>query len=505
MMQKKAVLLFFPLVEAKDPPSNYPWALIYLERMIRNPHIDVILIDERLQPDYTRTVKEVAGRIIFSGVSVMVGYQIVGALKFSKLIKSLSDAPLIWGGWFPTAFPDLVLNDTEADYICVGQGEQPINLFTEKLLNRQKPQDIPGINYKQNGQIINNPNKNLCNPNQFPKSDLSLIDFNKLIELNGNVTDKNRGADYLATVGCPNKCSFCNLALVFGSKWYQKPITEIIDDIIYLKQYANIQHLTFSDDNFFVSKSFVIEFCNALINKNINITWEANAHIGNFLKQFTDYDIDTITRSGCTRIKIGAESGDQMVLDLIQKNINVKDVLKIVKLFKKHKIHTRLFTMVCFPINPERDFRKTLDLILKAKLIDPNIDVNVNFYKPIPKTTMFSICIEHGFSYPQTINGLVDFFSDKFIAPWYKNDFHYELNTFLNLILPFTNPLHFLNFPFKKRPVAFIWNIIIFFIINVRYLLPWIKLPLKHRPFKHLMYKYSEKSYLESVSTYKSR
>jgi hypothetical protein len=350
-----------------------------------------------------------------------------------------------------------------------------------------------------------NPNDVLINPNQFPLPDMNLIDINLLIDLNGIVESESRGADYLATTGCPNKCSFCNLALVFGSKWYPKIISEIINDIKYLKHHGNIRHLTFSDDNFFAGKSFVIEFCNAMIDEKINLTWEANAHIGNFLKHFNDCDIELMTRSGCRRIKIGAESGDQDVLDLIHKNIKVGDILKIVKLLKRHKIHTRLFTMVCFPLNPERDFRKTLDLICKAKLINKQLDVNVNFYKPIPKTPLYPLCVKQGFSYPPTISGLVDFFSEKFTAPWYKKDFHQELDTFLNFILPFTNPLYFLKFPLKQKPYAFIWNMIIFSLMNLKNILPWIKFPLKYRLFNHLAYKNSGKSNLESVSTYKAR
>ncbi|MEI6853373.1 MAG: radical SAM protein [Bacteroidota bacterium] len=504
-MTKKAVILFFPLVEEKNPPNNYPWALIYLERMLRQPEMEVILIDERLHPDYADIVKNVADRLLFAGVSAMIGYQMVGGLNFSRTVRSVSHAPILWGGWFPSAFPEMALNSGYADYICVGQGEMPIKLFAEKLLRNELPHDISGIWYQREGLIIQNQNESLCNPKHYPRPNLRLFDINRLIDMNGVVGENSRGADYMASTGCPNQCGFCNLALVFGSKWYPKDMTEIIQDIRFLKEEGHISHLTFSDDNFFAAKKFVIDFCHAMVETDLDLTWEANAHIGYFLKHFSEEDVELMTRAGCRRIKIGAESGDQDVLDLIHKNIQVDDILKMVKLLQKHQIHNRIFTMVCFPGDPERDFRKTLKVICKAKLINPEIDVNVNFFKPIPKTPMFHICVSSGFSYPPTIEGLIAFFSGKFTAPWYDQDFHGQLDTFLNYYYPFTNPLFFRNFSLRKMPFAFLLNMIIYPVIVFRTRFNWMKFSSTPPWFAKIIRFKTKNSYLESVSTYKSR
>lgn len=486
-MHKKTIILFFPLLDSMNVHSNYPWALIYLERMVREMDVEVILIDERLVSDYTSIIQNAADNLLFAGISAMVGQQIANGINFYKTFKTISNAPVIWGGWFPTVFPEMLLRDGYADYVCVGQGEKPFQAFTEKMISGTDVTDIAGIGRIKNGEIVITPNERLTDPSMFPRADLSLININHLIDINEKVGFGYRGADYLATIGCPYNCSFCNLALVFGRKWFAKTISEIFSDLKYLKEHANVSHITFGDDNFFAGKNFIKEFCNEMIKSGLSLTWEANAHAGFFLKHFKDNDVQLMYNSGCRRIKVGAESGDQEVLDLLNKKTDIKDNLKIVKLLKRYKIQTRFFTMVCFPINPDRDFWKTLNMIGKAKLIDRSMDANINYFKPIPKTPLYQLCLDSGFKYPITCEGLIDFFSKKYTAPWLKKDYQKSLDDFVNFYFLLADPKYFLRAPAKKRLFVFLMNIFFFPAIYLRFKFNLMKIPIEARIFKRLL------------------
>jgi len=504
-MKKKAVILFFPLFESENISSNFPWALLYLERMIRHLNVDVIIIDERLQKDYEDIIKQNSDRILLAGISAMVGFQVVGGINFFKKLKKYSDAPVIWGGWFPTHFAEMILTDGYADFVCIGQGEVPFQVLTERLLEGKNPDDIPGIGFLNKGKIHVNQNEELKNPEAFPRTDLSLIDINRLIDLNGVVEVGSRGADYLATTGCPNKCTFCSLAVVYGRKWYTKKISEIIEDIKFFIDKASISHITFCDDNFFVSKKFVLEFCDELRRSGISISWEANSNVSYILKSYADEDLQAIYSAGCRRIKIGAESGDQQVLDTINKNIKVNDSFEVIRKLKRNNIKTRIFTMLCFPMNPDRDFWLTLNFIGRAKLIDHDLDSNINFYKPYPKTEMYALCAEKGFSYPGTTNELLEILSREFTAPWYKSDYYHHLDDFLNFYYLFASPRFYLNFPIRIRPVAFILNMIMFPIITLRFKLNLMRFPIEARLFKRIIRWRKDFRYIETVSNFKTR
>ncbi len=504
-MNKKAIILFFPAGYPEGYDPGYPWFFLYLERMIRHLDVELILVDERLNKDYTDIIRKTGERLLFAGVSAILGYQIVGGVKFSETVKSITDAPVIWGGWFPTIFPEMILKDGYADYICYGQGELPFKSFSEKMLLGDDVSDIPGIGYLKDGKTIINPNDILCNPESFPRINKTLIDINLIIDSKGKVEPKNRILTYLATHGCMNNCSFCCVSLIFKNKWFAKKISEIIDDMKYFIEKGNVSHVVFWDDNFFSSKKFVLEFCNEKIKAGLTFTWAAHAHVSYFLRNFSDEDIKLIYKAGCKRIVIGAESGDQEALDLINKKIKVEDNLRMLKVCKKHNIRTRFHTMICFPFNPNKDFYKTLNLVGKAILIDRKVEVSIRFYKPIPKTPLYQLCLDKGFVHPSSTKELIASFFNEIEAPWYKMDYHKVLDYFVNFYLLFANPFYFTTFPLKKRPFMFVLNVIMFPIIYIRFKFNWMKFPLEAKLFRVFSSSGNKSTFLDTASVNKTR
>ncbi|OFX34919.1 MAG: hypothetical protein A2X08_02005 [Bacteroidetes bacterium GWA2_32_17] len=504
-MNKKAVILFNPLSSPKGNNLDYPWNLIYLERMIRHLDIEIILIEERFDKDYNNIVQNTKGRLLFAGVSAIAGYQIVSGIKFSETVKSITGAPVIWGGWFPTVFPEMILNDNYTDYICVGQGEVPFKTFTERMISNEDISDIPGIGYRKNGNIFINPNKGLIKTDTFPRIDMTLIDPNRIIDLNGKEKLGSRGIDYLASIGCTNHCTFCNLATAYEGNWFPKRIPEIIEELRYLIEKAGISYVIFCDNNFFAGKRFVLELCNAIIQAGFSFTWDAQAHVDYFLRNFSDEDIRVIYKAGCRRLKFGAESGDQEVIDLVNKKLKVEDNLKIVKVCKKHNIRIRLHTMLCFPLNPEKDFWLTLNMIGKAILIDHKAEIDIAFYKPFPKSPLFDMSTEKGFISPITTNELIAYIYNKTDAPWYNKDFYKELRNFVFFYFLYANPYYFKTFPLKLRPFAFLLNILMYPIIYFRFKLNLIKFPIEAKLFRKILQSKKEQPFFFSISINKTR
>jgi anaerobic magnesium-protoporphyrin IX monomethyl ester cyclase len=486
-VKKNIIILFHPVPTLYGNESNYPWVLLYLERMVRHLDVELVLIDERLDKNYTEIIQSAGDRLLFAGVSAVLGYQVVGGVKFSETLKSITNAPVIWGGWFSTVYPELALNDGYADYICIGQGEIPFRDFTEKMLNGEDVSSIPGIGLKRNGKIILNSNDGLLNPDEFPRINLNLIDVNRLIDLYGKVETGYRGTDYLASTGCPNNCSFCNLSVQYKNKWYPKKISEIIEDLRYIKEKAGISQIVFFDNNFFGNKTFVMEFCNELIRSELSLTWDAQAQVSRFIRDFTNEDIDLLYKSGFRRIKVGAESGDEETLVLLNKKITVNDNLEILKVSRKHNICTRLHVMVCFPPDPYREFWQTLNLIGKAILIDRKVEWTIAFYYPIPKTPLYQICVDNGFVSPATTTELLDSFFGKATAPWYKRDYHKDLDHFVSFYYLFANPYCYLNYPLRYRPIIFMMTLFMYPLVYFRFKFNLMRFPIESWLFKKII------------------
>ncbi len=484
IMGKKIVILFFPSAIPDSYDSSYPWALLFLERVIRHLNIEIILLDERIDTNYPEIINNVKERILFVGVSAILGNQVTGGVKFSETVRSITKVPIIWGGWFPAFYPEMLLNEGTADYLCMGQGEIPFKAFTERMYNGEDVSDIPGIGFKKNGNIILNTNPSFVNPDTFPPIDRTLIDPNKLIDIRGPVKPEFRVFTYLLSVGCPNNCSFCCEPLVYGNKWFSKKLPEIIEDLRYYIKKASISQINFWDDNFFAKKIFVLDFCKEIISSGLSFTWAAHAHVGNFLHNFSDEDIDLMYKSGLRRIVMGIESGDQDVLNLINKKVKVEENLLMIKICKKHNIIPRFHTMICFPYDPDRDLWNTIKFIGKAILINSRAEAIIRFYYPIPKTPLGQLCIEKGFKIPQTTTKLITGFSNKMEAPWYKQDYYKVLDNFVNFYFLMANPHFYKTFTLKKRPFVFLLNMIMFPFIILRFKFNLLKFPIEAKLFK---------------------
>jgi len=484
MEKKDVIILFYPVPWPGEERGRVPYALLYLERMIRDLGLKVIIIDEQVQKNYENLIFEFKDRILLAGISSMTGYQIKGGIRFSKKIKEISEAPVLWGGWHTTLLPKQTLEKRYIDMVLIGQGEIPFKELVTNLTNGKEITEIKGLGYKRNGNIFINPPSGFVDINEFPKVDYNLIDINNYVFKS---VYSNRCIGYFSSHGCPFNCAFCCVSKVYNRRWYHKETEEVMNDLKYFKEVANIDSVTFDDDNFFVNKKFTLDLCNELMESNLNLLWDTSAHAGLFLKLFSGDEIKLLRKSGCRQIYVGAESGDQNALDLISKNTKVEDNYKFVKILKRHKITPMFSTMVCLPINPDRDFKATLNMIRKAKLNDLSLRTRIFFYTPYPGTELYEEARNKGFVPPKKLEQWASHTLRKFDAPWYKTDYRSKLEIFANFYLALVDPKFYKLVPRKLRSIVFIINKLFFPISYVRFKLNFFKYPLEAILFLRLL------------------
>lgn len=465
----KVIILFYPATWPQGVRGRIPYALLYLERMVRHLNLEVVIIDEQVNSDYLPLIDKVCDRVLLAGVSAMTGNQIRGGIRFSRLIKEKTGdrTPVVWGGWHPTLLPENVLKNSFVDYVVIGQGEYPFQLLVEAFLEGRGVEAIPGIAYKQGTACVVNEPLPFSDMNQYPKINFRLVEIS-------NYTYKSSYSEncigYFCSHGCPYNCAFCCLAKVFNRKWFRKNIDEIINDLALFKDKSGIDSVTFDDDNFFVNREFALDLCRRLIESKLDLLWDTSAHAGSFLKTYSDDDIDLLYRAGCRQIYIGAESGDQAILDLISKGTTVEDNINFVKLLEKHHIIPMFSAMVGFPVENGKDFRSTLDMIRRAKLVDRTLRARVFFYTPYPGTDLYELALQQGFIPPENLEEWPDHTLRKFKAPWVDQRCRLELEIFINFYFPLCNPEFYRTVPVVAlKPVVYIINKIFYPIALFRF------------------------------------
>jgi radical SAM superfamily enzyme YgiQ (UPF0313 family) len=360
-------------------------------------------------------------------------------------------------------------------------------------------ENIKGLGYKDSNGIIINEKATLIDEKTFPNVDYSLIDINAIIESNGIPAPEERSINYIATIGCPYDCHFCCLAAIWGKKFFAKKVDVILNDLELFIKTGNIKKIAFDDDNFFGNKSFVQNLCNGIIDRGIQLKWEANAHVSTFLKNYTEEDIRLIYKAGCRAIRLGAESGDQEILVKVNKRINVSDNYEIVKLLGKNKIKPVFYIMVAFPWDPDKDFKLTLDMVGKAKTINSNLEAGINFFVPLPKTKLYDEGIEYGFQPFKDHFELIDFIGKEYVAPWWKHDYRKELYIFLRVYFKYANPRHYKSQFGLLKIFSFIATIFLYPISYLR-----LRYGFRKAPFEAYIY-FGLRRFLNAITGWNSK
>ena len=83
------------------------------------------------------------------GVSVMPGPQMVAAMDASREIRrAYPHVKIVWGGYFPSVYPDAALNAKYVDYIVRGQGEDTLLELLDAMRGKRAFDSILGLSYK---------------------------------------------------------------------------------------------------------------------------------------------------------------------------------------------------------------------------------------------------------------------------------------------------------------------------------------------------------------------
>lgn len=162
------------------------------------------------------------------------------------------------------------------------------------------------------------------------------------------------------SAGCPNKCSFCNVASFYGD-YREKKASQTVEEMIRLNQkYGN--KLFYMLDSLLnnVMTDIALEF----IKRGITLYWD-----GYFRVQETcSRDLAlTWRRGGFYRARIGVESGSQRVLDMMNKGITVSQIRETISNLAYAGIKTTAYVVIGHPGETEDDFLQTLALIEELK------------------------------------------------------------------------------------------------------------------------------------------
>ena len=291
------------------------------------------------------------------------------AREIIKTIKETApNLPVVAGGVHPTVLPEFVLNDSGADAVVSGEGE---NIFLKIAKKEIEPKGIIKAEFINDIDGI-----------PFPK--YKNTNINQYLKYSG--THRNRytlpfpNLAVICARGCPFKCAYCASNSLFGKVIRSRSVKNVMLEIDYLISTFGIKGITFHDDTFTINKEWTFEFCKEI--KLRKIKWSCGSRVDTVNQEI----LYAMKNSGCTFIHYGIESGSDRVLkDIMNKGITTKLAENTIRITRKSGIGVINSFMFGLPGETEEDLKKTIEFIKTVQMEVAQLSIFV----PLPGSKLF--------------------------------------------------------------------------------------------------------------------
>ncbi|CEO28205.1 B12-binding domain-containing radical SAM protein [Paraclostridium sordellii] len=269
------------------------------------------------------------------------------------------------------------------DYILYGEGELVFRDFVKHLKGDIKIEDVDGIVYRNNKDIIKNkPMKLLENLDLIPSP------YEKL----NKEEYENRIVYYETSRGCPFNCQYCLSSTLQGLRYFsidrvKKDLKALID--------ARVSQIKFIDRTFNANKKFAMEIMKFLMENDNDYTtyhFEVTAHL--LSEDMLEFLKDC--KEGLFQFEIGVQTTNEKVLDAVGRRDDFGKLSYVVKKIASYRnIHQHLDLIAGLPYEDYKSFENSFNDVFNLGIEH----LQLGFLKMIKGTGIRNRADEHEFRY----------------------------------------------------------------------------------------------------------
>ncbi|MDO5564978.1 MAG: radical SAM protein, partial [Eubacteriales bacterium] len=348
---------------------NYHFTLLgeisdYLNNVFDN-NVEVIDLDAE-NIDLGQFIKKIINFDI-TGVAILVSPENLShSIKVAKILKQIyPKTKIIAYGHLAELLPNIFSKYDSFDAVHVnGDQETAIEKFFLYVSKKIKLEELSGINLLEKGKIIKTAKGEFLSEEKWGFTRINKLpvqDYCKIKEANRVIINLTRG--------CPFSCPHCLVHIIQGNKVRYRPIEKVKE---YLQTiYPRFTHIKLWAANFTLNKKYVNDFCKMISENFPYLTWECATRVD----LIDDEElIKKMKLSGCRQITLGIESIEEEDLSNINKNYNLKNLKKVIKLMQSNNMVIKACIMLGMPNQTKSSIIKTLDFLNDLKLkIRPTI------------------------------------------------------------------------------------------------------------------------------------
>ncbi|MBN1493334.1 MAG: radical SAM protein [Candidatus Omnitrophica bacterium] len=357
------------------PPLN----LCYVAATVRQAGHEVDLIDVQVEEmpfeDLIARIREYNPDLLGFTITTYLFHPV---LEWIKAIKNAIGIPVLAGGFHMCLYPAETMVHSAIDYGVIGDRVETILAFLENFAHIERYKDIPGLCYRCGDTVTINP-RSLNDTTDFRTIPFPARDLLKN-ERYGNFICKRKNFTVMLTgTGCPFQCKYCASTL---SHCVMRSPENVVDEIEECYNKYGIREIDFYDQSFTIDRKRTLKICEEIIRRKIKIIWTIRTRA-----DLIDEELLVVMKAaGMYRVMYGIESGDQRILDRLNKNEDIEDIKRVIYLTKKHKLQMLGFFMLGCPGEDNESLKNTIDFALSM----PFDDIQVTRFTLFPGTAFYN-------------------------------------------------------------------------------------------------------------------
>jgi anaerobic magnesium-protoporphyrin IX monomethyl ester cyclase len=384
---------------AVEPPF---WVAV-MAAFLRKNQCNVAIIDsnaENISPEETaervRKINPLLAAVIVYGSQPSASTQnMTIAGKICRAIKENTPVKVAIGGLHPSALPEQTLRQKKVDFVIDGEGPYTLLELIKALKSDENDfQRVPGLWYRDNGEIKNTPRADLiANLDEvFPLAAWDLLPMEKYKAHNwhcfDHINDRQPYAAIYTSLGCPYNCVFCCINTPFGKPGirYRSPEL-VVQEIDVLATKYHVKNIKIVDELFVLNENHYMKIVDLLIEKGHDLNFWAYARVDTVKKE----NLKKMKQAGINWLALGIESANPNVRDSVSKRMKLKaEGIRV--------IGNYIFGL---PDDTLETMQETLDLAT-----DLNCEFS-NFYCAMayPGAKLYDIAQKEGWRLPDTWHG----------------------------------------------------------------------------------------------------
>lgn len=385
-------------------PVEISFGIASIATALMHAGYDVRLLVVTPRTDISTLVRQCVAEqrpALFCLTAVSSQYELIRAVA-REVRQNDPSVRILLGGHHATLNPERVMEATEFDAICIGEGERAVVAYARQLEGGGVPSGIPNLWLRIGEDVERN------QPDAFIQ-DLDSLPFVNREIWREWIADDGRGAALLLGRGCPNRCSYCSnhaLCRIASGRYvrFRSPANVICELRQLLQTSSDLERVYLEVETLGANLEYTFELCAHLaeFNRGREKPLSFGTNLALVRKITADEDLLTRLReANFVFLNIGLESGSERIRQQILRRPRYSndEIISFCRMAANHGLAINLYVLIGVPGETMADFRETVAVTRNCM----PANVSLSIFQPYPGTDLYTTAVEMGLIREETL------------------------------------------------------------------------------------------------------